>query len=184
VAGPGPVLETARLRLRPPGSDDFDAWAAMLADEPVARFVGGVQGATGAWRSLSSVAGAWALYGFGMFSVVERASGRWIGRIGPWQPAGWPGPEIGWALVRDAWGQGYATEAAARTATWARDALGWTHMIHPIHPDNAPSMRVAMRLGSRPLDGYDTRSIHPDLPLLVYGRSLVDWPAGADLPPA
>ena len=34
-----------------------------------------------------------------MFSVIEKDSGRWIGRIGPWQPEGWPGTEVGWSLV-------------------------------------------------------------------------------------
>ncbi|MGO4333335.1 GNAT family N-acetyltransferase [Labrys sp. KB_33_2] len=44
--------------------------------------------------------------------------GQWVGRVGPWQPEGWPGTEIGWALYRSHWGKGYATEAAARCVTW------------------------------------------------------------------
>ena len=42
---------------------------------------------------------------------VEKATGRWVGRLGPWQPEGWPGTEVGWGLAREAWGKGYATEA-------------------------------------------------------------------------
>ena len=47
------------------------------------------------------MAGSWALNGFGMFSVIEKASGLWLGRIGPWRPDGWPGNEVGWGLVSE-----------------------------------------------------------------------------------
>lgn len=83
-----------------------------------------------------------------MFSVIEKATGRWIGRVGPWMPEGWPGSEIGWSIVRDCWGRGFATEAASVTADWAFDHLGWTEMIHSIAPDNTASQGVARKLGS------------------------------------
>lgn len=83
-----------------------------------------------------------------MFSVIDKATGRWIGRVGPWRPEGWPGPEIGWAIVRDCWGHGYATEAAAATIDWAFATLEWTEIIHTISPDNIISQRVARKLGS------------------------------------
>ena len=144
----GPVLETARLTLRPPRAEDFEGWLALMSDPDAARFIGGVQPPTGAWRGLTGMAGSWALLGFGMFSVVERATGRWIGRIGPWRPHGWPGDEIGWGLVRGAWGKGYAVEAASATMDWAFDRLGWAEVIHVIDPANAPSRALARRLGS------------------------------------
>ena len=53
---------------------------------------------------MATMTGAWSLCGFSMFSVTLRESGRWIGRIGPWRPEGWPGTEIGWGLARDTWG--------------------------------------------------------------------------------
>ena len=56
---------------------------------------------------------AWHENGFAMFSVIERATGRWIGRVGPWMPEGWPSSEIGWAVIREYWGRGFATEEAA-----------------------------------------------------------------------
>ena len=86
-----------------------------------------------------------------MFSVIERSSGRWIGRLGPWMPEGWPGPEIGWAIVRDCWGRGYAGEGASAATNWAFEHLGWTNIIHSIAPENEPSQRVAQKLGSRNL---------------------------------
>ena len=94
------------------------------------------------------MAGSWVLRGYGMFSVIERRSGRWIGHVGPWSPEGWPGTEVGWSLARDAWGQGYATEAAAASMDWAVATLGWTDIIHTIKPGNLASAAVAKRLGS------------------------------------
>src|SRR5215469_9264630 len=135
----GPVIETERLILRPTEPEDFEPWAAMMADEETARYIGGVQTRSQAWRGFMTVAGAWRMAGFSMFSVVERASGRWVGRLGPWMPADWPGTEVGWGLVRDTWGKGYATEGAAAAVDWAFDALGWDEVVHVIAPENVRS---------------------------------------------
>ena len=142
------VLETARLLLRPPVETDLDGYAALLADEPAARFIGGVKPREGAWRSMALHAGSWRLRGYGMFSVIERSSRRWLGRVGPWQPEGWPGPEIGWALLREAWGKGLASEAATAAIDWVFDVLDWPEIVHPIAPGNAASAALAGRLGS------------------------------------
>lgn len=145
----GPVIETARLILRTPIEEDLDGWAEMMADPIASKFVGGVQPRSTAWRGMATMAGSWAIKGFGMFSVVEKESGLWVGRLGPWQPEGWPGTEVGWGLRRDAWGKGYATEGAEAAIQWAFDNLGWTEVIHCIDPDNVGSAKVAERLGSR-----------------------------------
>ena len=49
--------------------------------------------------------GSWATMGFGMFSVLDRYSGVWLGRVGPIKPAGWPGAEVGWSIRREYWRQ-------------------------------------------------------------------------------
>lgn len=145
---PGPRIETERLLLRPPLVEDFDGWAELMGDEESARFIGGVQPPALAWRGFLTQVGAWHAQGFGMFSVIERSSGRWIGRVGPWRPLGWPGTEVGWGLVRSAWGRGYAHEAAVAGIDWAFDRLGWEEVIHCIAPENTASIRLAERLGS------------------------------------
>ena len=94
-------LETPRLILRLPRTDDLDAWSAMMADEVAARFIGGTAPRAVCWRQLMTMIGAWHAQGFAMFSVIEKETGRWVGRVGPWRPEGWPGTEIGWAIVRD-----------------------------------------------------------------------------------
>src|SRR3954471_21438518 len=133
---PAPILETERLILRAPGPEDFEAWAEFAADEETMRYIGGAQPRSVAWRGICSVLGAWTIRGHSMFSVIEKATGRWIGRMGPWEPEGWPGREVGWALVRDTWGQGYATEAAVRVMDYVVDDLGWVDVIHTIDPAN------------------------------------------------
>ena len=142
------MIETERLVLRPAEVADLDRWAEMMADEESARYVGGVQQKAMVWRSLMTQAGAWTLTGVAMLSVVEKSSGQWIGRVGPWQPFGWPGTEVGWSLHPDAWGKGYAVEAARAMMNYAFTALGWTDIIHCIDPSNTRSQRVAERLGS------------------------------------
>ncbi len=144
-----PVLETERLILRAPLAEDFEAWAAFCADEETMRFIGGQQDRAGAWRVMCVAAGAWTVRGFSMFSVIEKATGRWVGRLGPWRPEGWPGTEVGWGIARDAWGKGYATEGATAAIDWAFDVLGWDEVIHTIEPANVNSQKVAERLGSR-----------------------------------
>jgi len=63
--------------------------------------------------------------------VIDKASGEWLGRIGPWFPEDWPGTEVGWGLKRSAWGRGYAVEAATAAMDFAFDRLGWDEAITP-----------------------------------------------------
>ncbi len=81
-------IDTARLRLRLPSLADFDPWADMMMDEPTANFIGGVMPRAVTWRVLMTMIGSWHAHGFAMFFVVEKDTGRWIGRLGPWKPEG------------------------------------------------------------------------------------------------
>jgi len=107
----------------------------------------------GEWRETDFAphAGHWALRGYGKWAVERRDSGEWIGRVGLWNPPDWPGVEVGWTLVRAAWGQGYATEAATAAIGWAWANLGCERLVSLIEPGNAASFRVAERLGMQPL---------------------------------
>lgn len=171
----GPTLETERLILRPPGAEDFDAYAALMSDEEAARYIGGVQVRPVAWRGFTSIIGAWVVNGHSMFSVIEKSTGRWIGRIGPWVPEGWPGPEVGWGLVRDAWGKGYAFEAATRSIDWVFDKLGWDEVVHTIHPDNANSIALAKRLGSAWMREAALPPPVQHFPVHLYGQNRAAW---------
>ena len=63
---PAPTLETERLIQRPPVAEDFEPWCAMMADEQVARFIGGAASPPAVWRQLCVMAGAWTLFGHTM----------------------------------------------------------------------------------------------------------------------
>lgn len=122
------------------------------------------------------MAGAWQIQGFAMFSVIEKTTGRWIGRIGPWMPEGWPGTEVGWGLIRSAWGKGYGVESASAAIDWSFANLGWDEVIHTISPDNAESKALARRLGSRYLR-MDRLPAPFELDVEVWGQSRAQWQA-------
>jgi RimJ/RimL family protein N-acetyltransferase len=146
-----PRLETERLLLREWRADDLDGYAAMSRDPEVVRHVGEPQDRTASWRGMALHAGHWALRGYGNWAVERGEDGELLGRVGLWQPEGWPGLELGWMLARHAWGRGYATEAARAAMAWAWAELGAAELISLIRPENARSARVAERLGFRPL---------------------------------
>jgi len=106
----GPVIETERLKLRQWCGADVAPNAAMLSDPATARFIA----ADGkpptselmGWRNAAVMAGHWALHGAGMFVVEEKSSGKFVGRVGPWFPPGWPGFEVGWGIAREFRGKG------------------------------------------------------------------------------
>jgi len=168
-------LETSRLILRLPRTDDLDAWSEMMTDEVAARFIGGTAPRAVCWRQLITMIGAWHAQGFAMFSVIEKETGRWVGRLGPWQPEGGPGTEIGWAIVRDRWGRGYAGEGAVAAANWAFDTLGWSSVIHSIAPANLASQRVAQKLGSRNLGPGKLPPPYQDDRVDIWGQTREEW---------
>ena len=91
--------------------------------------------------------------GFGAFSVEEKATGRYLGEVGLYQPDHFPEPEIGWILVEEAEGRGIAYEAAVAVRDWAYESLGLRTLVCYIAPGNVRSVRLAERLGARPDPG-------------------------------
>ncbi|NNC64712.1 MAG: GNAT family N-acetyltransferase [Gammaproteobacteria bacterium] len=172
-----PVLETSRLILRLPTGEDFDAYADFMADPDSAEFLGGVQPRSTAWRGFAQIVGAWQIRGFSMFSVIEKVSGEWIGRVGPWMPDGWPGTEIAWGTVRSRCNRGYATEAARASMDWAFETLGWEDVIHTIAPDNAASRAVARKLGSCNRGPGRLPPPFENAPIEIWGQTREDWQA-------
>jgi RimJ/RimL family protein N-acetyltransferase len=130
--------------------EDLDPYADMCADEEVMRFIGagGPVGADVAWRHMALFVGEWSLHGYGMWAIEERASRRLIGRVGFLNPHGWPACELGWLLARDAWGHGFALEAAQAAMAHGRASLGIRELISLIRPGNLRSIALAHRLGA------------------------------------
>lgn len=124
----------------------------------------------------------WERNGVGPFVIERQEDGRFLGRSGilVWDSRTWTHasfadagshaqPELGWALARAYWGNGYATEAAAAIRDWARHERGIGRLISLIVADNVASQRVAERLGARPTEvvslpdsGEAVVWVHPD----------------------
>jgi len=156
-------------------SDDLDAYAAMCADADVMRYLGDGKPLTrpDAWRQIAMILGHWQLRGYGLLALEERGTGALVGRAGFFEPEGWPGFELGWMLRRASWGQGYATEAARRLLRHAFTDMGRERVISLIRAANAPSIRVAERLGERP----DGRAEIFGQEALVYAIDRAVWRA-------
>jgi RimJ/RimL family protein N-acetyltransferase len=170
------ALDTDRLHLRMFREDDLDAYAAICADPEVMRYLGDGRtlGRGEAWRQMALILGHWQLRGYGLWAVEERATGALVGRLGFFEPEGWPGFELGWMLRRASWGRGYATEGAERALAHAFTEMDRQRLISLIRPDNRASIRVAERLGER-LEGRTTLFGQE---ALVYGIDRLRWEAG------
>ena len=171
----GPLLVTRRLILRPPAQEDFPAFAAMSTEPDTNAFIGGVLEPSPAWRQFCSIAGAWHIRGFSMFSVIERSTGEWVGRIGPWEPEGWPGKEIAYGVRAKFAGTGYAFEATVAACDFAVEFLGWDELMHCVDPTNVRSQALARRLGA--VNSGPTRMPAPyqDYPVDAWRQSAADW---------
>ena len=143
-----PTLETERLILREWRESDLTNFAKFKLNKDAARFVMTSYTVAEAWRAMAYMAGHWLLRGYGNWSVEHRESGEHIGYCGHYYPLEWPEPEIGWTIYPDHQRQGFATEAAAASVTFAYEKLGWKTAMSLIAADNTPSLAVATRLGA------------------------------------
>jgi RimJ/RimL family protein N-acetyltransferase len=129
---------------------DLDAYAEMMADPDVTRYISDRSPLTRseAWRQMAIFTGHWTLRGYGIWVVEERSTGEFLGRIGFWDPEGWPGFELAYSLKKPAWGKGLASEGARAALSFAYNTLGRTEIISLIRPENVASIRVAEALGA------------------------------------
>jgi ribosomal-protein-alanine N-acetyltransferase len=118
--------------------------------------------------------------GIGPWALEERESGRFLGFTGLARPRFdapfLPAIEIGWRLARDAWGQGFASEAARAASGHAFGTLGLAELVAFTTPQNARSRAVMERLGMGrdPADDFQHPSLpegHPLRPHVLYRLS-------------
>ena len=161
------VIETLRLHLRPFTPDDAPALFDIFRRPEVARWSGtGTPMANVAEASARiermperagghPAAGIWAVVPHGSDSIAGIAM---LVRIPASQGFAGDDHEIGWHLHPDAWGSGYATEAASALVQRALDA-GLTHVVAVTDSANVRSQAVCGRLGMTDLgprsDWYD-----------------------------
>ncbi len=166
------IIETERLILRPfDPQRDFDGWAQALADENTVRYLNGTpMSRADAWRNMAMVLGHWQIRGYGFFSLEDRETGEWVGRVGPWNPEGWPQPEVGWTISPDHLRKGYAAEAGRASIDYAFKTLGWKQVVHVILEGNVGSIAVAEKLGSTLRGRQDHLPGVTDKPVFIYGQ--------------
>ena len=151
------MIETKRLVLRKPRAEDAEDLALAYADPEVMRYMDDGSTATRSEveANIERWLRRWDDWGMSLFSLERRDDGRVLGRAGfiRWDPETWEiggdEVELGWLLVRDHWGHGYATEAALALRDWAGAERGLTRLISMIRHGNDRSARVAEKIGER-----------------------------------
>jgi len=152
-------IETERLLLRPYRSSDFEACFAMFADPETFRFSQrGPMDRAEAWSRLLRHVGHWSVAGWGIFAVLEKESGRFLGEAGFSDFRRLLGPEFdgypegcisicGWARRK-----GYGTEAAQAALDWMEAEQRAGRTVALVHAQNKDSLNLVRKLGFRPFD--------------------------------
>ena len=162
-------VETPRLLLRLPTISDAEPFMEILWDPEVVEKKqvtlmeppGDIELAR---RKTASLIEHWESRGYGLWTVVEKASGQVIGSVGLQRWKDWPGIEIAWVIHRSRWNQGFATEAAGAALDWAWAETDIDHIISLINADDVRSMRIATKVGEQferaDMDPINGESIH------------------------
>lgn len=147
---PVATLTTERLILRDWRDDDLPAFRSLNLDREVRRYFTGLLTPFESDASAQRIRRFLSEHGWGLWAVEERGGAPFLGFVGLNQPDFAPfqqSVEVGWRLSRNAWGHGYATEAARAAVAHAFVALGLAELVAFTVPSNVPSRRVMDRLG-------------------------------------
>jgi RimJ/RimL family protein N-acetyltransferase len=176
------TIETARLRLRDWREEDIQPFIRHLNVEPVMRWLGGVRTEEQQTAVVRERFIAWQeARGFTFWAVERKEDGELLGFCGL-KIADDPGSpvegefEIGWRLREDAWGKGYAKEAAIGSLDFAFGRLGAERVVALTVEGNRPSWGLMLRLGMtrRPDLDYDT-ALWAEGPVIVYEMRREQW---------
>ncbi len=179
-------IVTSRLMLREWTDADAEPFAALNSDPRVMEFFSRPLDRAESDAFLARNQARIDADGYGLYAVEVKDDGRFVGYVGLARPTFeahfTPAIEIGWRLARDAWGQGYATEAARAVADHAFGPLGLDVLVSFTAEWNRPSRRVMEKLGMTHDPAEDF--LHPRLPVdhklsrhVLYRLSSRDWQA-------
>jgi RimJ/RimL family protein N-acetyltransferase len=176
-------LETERLILRDWREEDWPRFWAGINTPAVMRWLGGLLGDDGMAATRARVESCTAANGFCFWVVERRVDGEILGFCGL-KRADAPGSsvtgemEVGWLLREDAWGKGYAREAATAALDAAFDKFGADQVVALTVIENEASWGLMERLGMRrreELDYADTRFEPPIRDHIVYSIDRKSW---------
>lgn len=182
---PDTLFTTERLVLRRWRDGDMDLWLEHLNTPAVKAYLGGVQTREQVAERFARMVPAWDEDGFSFLAVERRSDGVFLGTCGLAPIAGDAAPEplasghqVGWQIRADAWGQGYASEAARAMLAQAFDDLGWDVLYAQTSERNTGSWRVMQRLGMErraDLDYVDEAYPPEDNPTMVWSLARKDY---------
>ena len=153
-------LETERLVLRQWDILDYERFSKFFSDEKNARFVGGVKNKEKSYRLMAAYIGHYILNGCSYLAVTEKTSKDLVGTVGLWNSKPWPEPELGYWILPEHQGNGFATEAGLAVKKFALENLELESLVSYIDPSNKASIQLALRLGAK----YDS-----EIKLLDFG---------------
>ncbi|MGY5051273.1 GNAT family N-acetyltransferase [Streptomyces sp. 900105755] len=164
-----PELRTDRLLLRRWREPDLEPWAAMNADPEVREHLGELLTREQSDAAVALMQAEFDERGFGWWALESRETGEFIGRAGldeVGEEVPFAGVDIGWRLMRSAWGHGYATEAALACLAFGFETLGLAEVVASTTVHNLRSQAVMCRIGMTrdPADDFEDPSV-PEGPL-------------------
>ncbi len=145
-----PTIETARLLLRPFTAADLDDYTHLIfADAEVMRYLPkrAIAPRERAERTITFFNDHWVQHGYGVWVVTEKVTGQFIGHCGLNFVTEAAEVEVLYALRRDHWGQGIATEAARASVRFGIEQMSLARLIALVVPENVASRRVIEHLG-------------------------------------
>ncbi len=162
-----PEVRTDRLLLRAWRDRDAEPFAAMNADPAVAEHLVEPLTRERSDALLSRIEDHWRQHGYGLWAVERVDDGAFVGFTGlaratfetPFTPA----VEVGWRLVPEYWGCGFATEAGRAALAFAFDRLGLGEVVSFTTTGNSRSRAVMERIGMRRDPSGDFE--HPNVPV-------------------
>ena len=147
---PAPWLETLRLELSVFVAGDLDELYRLDRDPRVMKYIANGKPASreATAQRLRRFVRYPTLYpDLGVWRAARRDNGAYIG----WFALNYAGKttdvEVGYRLLPEAWGRGFATEAAKALVDYGFDDLGLDRIIGVTHPGNKASQRVLQKAG-------------------------------------
>jgi RimJ/RimL family protein N-acetyltransferase len=182
------ITETERLRLRTWDFEDRARFNRLLNTPAVMRWLGGVSDETVANAAFDRIDIYQRDFGFTFWIAERKADGEILGFCGL-KRANAPGGdkiagevEVGWRLREDAWGQGYAKEAAIASLDLAFGRFAAPRVVAVTALRNLPSQGLMTRLGMMRREEFDfiDQRFPPDSevnPQIVFAIEAASWPA-------